>query len=82
MPQVSLLYAQKCSRTHLSIIWLKHSFVQPQEKLVPQFTYEALPPAEIQFVPLKQTESFRADALMEVSNQPKLHVCLCAQEIY
>jgi phenylalanyl-tRNA synthetase beta chain len=30
------------------------------------FTYEALPPAEISFVPLKQTESFRADQLMEV----------------
>ncbi|XP_010529813.1 PREDICTED: phenylalanine--tRNA ligase beta subunit, cytoplasmic-like isoform X1 [Tarenaya hassleriana] len=29
------------------------------------FTYEALPPAEINFVPLKQTKSFRADELME-----------------
>ncbi|KAF3639732.1 putative phenylalanine--tRNA ligase beta subunit [Capsicum annuum] len=29
------------------------------------FTYEALPPAEINFVPLKQTRNFRADELME-----------------
>ncbi|RAL38742.1 hypothetical protein DM860_013423 [Cuscuta australis] len=29
------------------------------------FTYEALPPSEISFVPLKQKESFRADKLME-----------------
>ncbi|GAB4860935.1 hypothetical protein Ancab_036096 [Ancistrocladus abbreviatus] len=29
------------------------------------FTYEALPPSEINFVPLKQTKSFRADELME-----------------
>ncbi|KAL8471321.1 hypothetical protein ACS0TY_028833 [Phlomoides rotata] len=29
------------------------------------FTYEALPPTEINFVPLKQTKSFRADELME-----------------
>ncbi|CAN4113829.1 unnamed protein product [Withania somnifera] len=29
------------------------------------FTYEALPPAEINFVPLKQTKNFRADELME-----------------
>jgi hypothetical protein len=30
------------------------------------FTYEALPPSEISFVPLKQTRAFRADELMEV----------------
>lgn len=30
------------------------------------FTYEALPPADISFVPLKQTRSFRADELMQV----------------
>ncbi|XP_068634508.1 phenylalanine--tRNA ligase beta subunit, cytoplasmic isoform X2 [Aristolochia californica] len=29
------------------------------------FTYEALPPKEINFVPLKQDKSFRADELME-----------------
>lgn len=29
------------------------------------FTYEALPPQEINFVPLKQEQSFRADELME-----------------
>ncbi|KAK4483870.1 hypothetical protein RD792_011079, partial [Penstemon davidsonii] len=29
------------------------------------FTYEALPPKEINFVPLKQTKNFRADELME-----------------
>lgn len=29
------------------------------------FTYEALPPQEINFVPLKQEQSFRADKLME-----------------
>ncbi|KAG8389670.1 hypothetical protein BUALT_Bualt01G0003000 [Buddleja alternifolia] len=29
------------------------------------FTYEALPPPEINFVPLKQTKTFRADELME-----------------
>nr|XP_016448062.1 PREDICTED: phenylalanine--tRNA ligase beta subunit, cytoplasmic-like isoform X2 [Nicotiana tabacum] len=29
------------------------------------FTYEALPPSEINFVPLKQTRNFRADELME-----------------
>ncbi|KAG5528486.1 hypothetical protein RHGRI_029245 [Rhododendron griersonianum] len=29
------------------------------------FTYEALPPSEINFVPLKQVKSFRADELME-----------------
>ncbi|GFQ05533.1 probable phenylalanine--tRNA ligase beta subunit [Phtheirospermum japonicum] len=29
------------------------------------FTYEALPPQEINFVPLKQTKNFRADGLME-----------------
>ncbi|XP_073144387.1 phenylalanine--tRNA ligase beta subunit, cytoplasmic-like isoform X2 [Henckelia pumila] len=29
------------------------------------FTYEALPPPEINFIPLKQTKNFRADELME-----------------
>ncbi|KAL0326320.1 UNVERIFIED_CONTAM: Phenylalanine--tRNA ligase beta subunit, cytoplasmic [Sesamum radiatum] len=29
------------------------------------FTYEALPPPEISFIPLKQTKNFRADELME-----------------
>ncbi|CAK9137143.1 unnamed protein product [Ilex paraguariensis] len=29
------------------------------------FTYEALPPSEINFVPLKQVKNFRADELME-----------------
>ncbi|XP_071737837.1 phenylalanine--tRNA ligase beta subunit, cytoplasmic [Rutidosis leptorrhynchoides] len=29
------------------------------------FTYEALPPADIEFKPLKQVESYRADKLME-----------------
>jgi phenylalanyl-tRNA synthetase beta chain len=29
------------------------------------FTYEALPPAQIEFVPLTQTKPFRADDLME-----------------
>ncbi|XP_076897370.1 phenylalanine--tRNA ligase beta subunit, cytoplasmic-like [Bidens hawaiensis] len=29
------------------------------------FTYEALPPSEIEFKPLKQVETFRADKLME-----------------
>ncbi|KAL0365809.1 UNVERIFIED_CONTAM: Phenylalanine--tRNA ligase beta subunit, cytoplasmic [Sesamum radiatum] len=29
------------------------------------FTYEALPPPQINFVPLKQTKNFRADELME-----------------
>ena len=37
-----------------------------QGKLLPPFTYEALPPADIEFVPLKQTRSFTADALMQV----------------
>ncbi|CAL5042668.1 unnamed protein product [Urochloa decumbens] len=35
------------------------------DTLLPPFTYEALPPDEINFVPLKQEESFRADKLME-----------------
>lgn len=35
------------------------------DKLEGPFTYEALPPSEINFVPLKQEESFRADELME-----------------
>ena len=31
------------------------------------FTYEALPPEEIKFRPLKQAVEFKADDLMEVS---------------
>ena len=34
-------------------------------KLSPPFTYEALPPAEVEFVPLKQERAFRADELLE-----------------
>lgn len=38
------------------------------------FTYEALPPQEIRFVPLKQAREFRADELMEhyLANDQKL----------
>lgn len=38
------------------------------------FTYEALPPSEISFVPLKQTTKFRADELLEhyLANDQKL----------
>ncbi|KAF6250796.1 phenylalanyl-tRNA synthetase [Scenedesmus sp. NREL 46B-D3] len=38
------------------------------------FTYEALPPADISFVPLKQTQKFRADELMDhyLANDQKL----------
>ncbi|WIA12159.1 hypothetical protein OEZ85_012231 [Tetradesmus obliquus] len=38
------------------------------------FSYEALPPADISFVPLKQTQKFRADELMEhyLANDQKL----------
>eukprot|EP00879_Flechtneria_rotunda_P032053 GHRR01035203.1.p1 GENE.GHRR01035203.1~~GHRR01035203.1.p1 ORF type:complete len:572 (+),score=172.97 GHRR01035203.1:80-1795(+) len=38
------------------------------------FTYEALPPADISFVPLKQTRKFRADELLEyyLANDQKL----------
>jgi phenylalanyl-tRNA synthetase beta subunit len=35
--------------------------------LKPPFTYEALPPAAISFVPLKQDREFRADELLDVS---------------
>ena len=35
------------------------------DTIVGPFTYEALPPSEIKFVPLKQTESFEAGALLE-----------------
>ncbi|KAG2616439.1 hypothetical protein PVAP13_3NG204669 [Panicum virgatum] len=35
------------------------------DTLVAPFSYEALPPHEINFVPLKQEQSFRADKLME-----------------
>ncbi|GLT99829.1 hypothetical protein SLE2022_172420 [Rubroshorea leprosula] len=35
------------------------------DKLEGPFTYEALPPSEINFVPLKQVKNFRADELME-----------------
>jgi len=34
-------------------------------KLKPPFTYEALPPNEVEFVPLKQERSFKADELLE-----------------
>lgn len=34
----------------------------------PPFTYEALPPAAISFVPLKQEREFRADELLDVSS--------------
>ncbi|XP_051150004.1 phenylalanine--tRNA ligase beta subunit, cytoplasmic [Andrographis paniculata] len=35
------------------------------DKIDGPFTYEALPPTEINFVPLKQVKNFRADELME-----------------
>ncbi|KAF9624781.1 hypothetical protein IFM89_013862 [Coptis chinensis] len=35
------------------------------DKIEGPFTYEALPPTEINFVPLKQANSFRADELMK-----------------
>ncbi|CAI7897729.1 unnamed protein product [Closterium sp. NIES-54] len=35
------------------------------DTLTPPFTYEALPPTEIKFVPLKQTKEFNAAELME-----------------
>lgn len=35
------------------------------DTLTPPFTYDALPPSDINFVPLKQDKSFRADELME-----------------
>ncbi|KAG9140550.1 hypothetical protein Leryth_016044 [Lithospermum erythrorhizon] len=35
------------------------------DTIQPPFTYEALPPSEINFVPLKQTRNFRADELIE-----------------
>ncbi|KAI9117240.1 hypothetical protein K1719_011406 [Acacia pycnantha] len=35
------------------------------DKLESPFTYEALPPSSINFVPLKQEKNFRADKLME-----------------
>lgn len=42
----------------------------------PPFTYEALPPEEIKFVPLKQTQEFNAKDLMQVrvhnTRQPKV----------
>lgn len=36
--------------------------------LKPPFTYEALPPAAISFVPLKQERAFRANELLEVND--------------
>ena len=38
------------------------------------FTYKALPPSQISFVPLKQSEAFKADDLMEhyLQNDQKL----------
>ena len=44
--------------------------------LKPPFTYEALPPAAISFVPLKQTCVFRADELLQVSLRT-VHSSLC-----
>ncbi|KAI8464212.1 MAG: hypothetical protein J3K34DRAFT_441251 [Monoraphidium minutum] len=43
-------------------------------KVAGPFSYEALPPGEIRFVPLKQTREFRADELMEhyLANDMKL----------
>eukprot|EP00882_Tetradesmus_deserticola_P022463 GHRQ01024373.1.p1 GENE.GHRQ01024373.1~~GHRQ01024373.1.p1 ORF type:complete len:412 (+),score=157.30 GHRQ01024373.1:352-1587(+) len=43
-------------------------------KCRPPFSYEALPPADISFVPLKQTRKFRADELMDhyIANDQKL----------
>ncbi|GJU10595.1 phenylalanine--tRNA ligase beta subunit, cytoplasmic [Tanacetum coccineum] len=35
------------------------------DKIEGPFTYEALPPKDIEFVPLKQVETFKADKLME-----------------
>eukprot|EP00899_Mesostigma_viride_P011529 jgi/Mesvir1/20377/Mv12285-RA.2 len=35
------------------------------DTLAPPFTYEALPPKDIKFVPLKQTKEFNAEELME-----------------
>lgn len=35
------------------------------DTLTPPFTYNALPPTDINFVPLSQTDSFRADNLMD-----------------
>lgn len=35
------------------------------DKIEGPFTYEALPPKDIEFVPLKQVETFQADKLME-----------------
>ncbi len=37
------------------------------------FTYEALPPDEITFVPLKQTREFKASDLMQVSTDAPTH---------
>lgn len=44
------------------------------DSLQPPFTYEALPPEAISFVPLKQSKAFRADELMEfyAANDKKL----------
>lgn len=38
----------------------------------PQFTYEALPPESVSFVPLKQTRAFRADELLAYYQQNDL----------
>jgi phenylalanyl-tRNA synthetase beta chain len=35
------------------------------------FTYEALPPGDVRFVPLKQTREFKADELMEVGGRAR-----------
>ena len=39
--------------------------------LTPPFTYEARPPADIEFVPLKQDRAWRADALLEVRDMER-----------
>ena len=36
------------------------------------FTYEALPPSDIRFVPLKQTREFNAADLLQVRRTPTL----------
>lgn len=36
------------------------------DTLTPPFSYEALPPTEIEFIPLNKTQKYTADKLMEV----------------
>jgi phenylalanyl-tRNA synthetase beta chain len=49
----------------------------------PPFTYEALPPAAISFVPLKQETEFRADKLLDVSitSMPHCERCVAASRL-